>query len=164
MASRRLDRHVLSTGFAEAVYIKLRRQQCGARRFRKRRIGRLEAETGDAGRLQISMATLSQILGTANERKSTPEEILASANRFAVQLQPIDIFAATLPTGRGYKYSFSPSRGPCEPKSIFAPRYLRAVRNSSCALTLPMMIGIRTRLPFGRCTLPRIESFKDPAV
>ena len=74
------------------------------------------------------MAMLSQILGTANERESTPEEILASANRFAVQLQPIDVFAAILLTGRGYKYWFSPSRGPCELKSGFAPRYLRAVQ------------------------------------
>jgi hypothetical protein len=114
--------------------------------------------------VQVSIATLSQILGTANERESTPEEILTSANRFAVQLQPIDVFAATLLAGRGYKYSFSPSRSPYELKSVFSPRYLRAVRNLSCALTLLIMIGIRTRLLFSPYTLPRIESFKDLAV
>ena len=124
----------------------------------------LETAETDARRLQVSMATLSQILKTANERESTPEEILASANRFAVQLQPTDVFATTPVTGRGYKCSFSPSRVPCEPKSVFAPHYLRAVRNSLCALTLLMIIGIRTRPPFGPCTLLRIESFKDPAV
>ena len=46
----------------------------------------LETAETDARRLQVSMATLSQILKTANERESTPEEILASANRFVVQL------------------------------------------------------------------------------